>query len=145
MALPKTHTPFLFEIFEAFELAQTDAQRIEILRKNSGFELNTLLATNFRPTIVFDLPPGAPPFKRDDGDPDESLTRVKSAMSDLPSLLKTSKIDSTRKETRFIGILESIHCREADLIILMKDKQLSMRYPTLTPQIVKLAIPGVFA
>jgi len=133
-----------FEIFKAFNAAQTREERINILRENEGFVLNTILYAGFSPIIKFGLPEGSPPYQPDDGDPDESLNRMPTALKDLPLLLaKDKKLDPLRKEVKFIGLLESINQHDAKIIIAMKDKKLTEICPELTLDLVREAIPGV--
>jgi len=137
-------TMFPFEIFDAVTAAQTHEERVKILRDNQGFVLNTILQAAFDPRIVFGLPEGAPPYQADDGDPAESLNRLSTVVRELPMLLANDKrIDMLRKETKFIGILESVNERDAKIIIAMKDKKLTEICPELTLDLVREAIPGV--
>lgn len=136
----------LFEIFEKFNKQKTDDKRKLVLQENLGYELLTALQANFRPEIVFDLPLGAPPYKKDESvDPGASLNRTRTVLQEFPLLLKNgSKLNAIQKEMKFIGMLESVNVKEAEILILIKDKALSTKYPKLTAEFVKEAIPQVF-
>jgi hypothetical protein len=49
------------------------------------------------------------------------------------------------KERRFVGILELLHARDAEILIAMKDKSLSKMYPKLTASLAKKAFPSAFS
>jgi len=137
-------TPLPFEIFESLALAKTKEDKIQILRQNQGFELNTILMMAFDPKIVLALPSGSPPYEKDDGDPTESMNRIATVLREIPLLLVSDKrLDPIRKETKFIGILESINFRDAEVLIAAKDKNLEKICPGLTRELVQEAIPGL--
>jgi len=134
----------LFEIFEEVQNAKTEAQQIKILQKHKSFELEIVLRAAFRPTIKFDLPYGAPPFRPDDGDPEQSMNRMSTVVRELGLLIRgDTRLDSLRKETKFIGILESVNVKNAKVLVAMKDKELGKLYPNLTVDLINKAFPGV--
>ncbi len=53
------------------------------------------------------------------------------------------KLSSLRRETMFINILQGLHPREAEILCLVKDKQLETKYKTITKDIVSAAYPDI--
>ena len=51
-------------------------------------------------------------------------------------------MNKLRKETMFINILESLHPSEAEILILVKDKNLQSKY-NITKQLVSEAYPDI--
>jgi len=51
-------------------------------------------------------------------------------------------LSKTRRETMFIQMLEGLHPDEADLVCLIKDKNLTSRYK-LSKQVVEQAFPDI--
>jgi hypothetical protein len=51
-------------------------------------------------------------------------------------------LTSLRRETMFINILEGLHPREAEILVLVKDKKLQQKY-NITKQIVSEAYPDI--
>lgn len=131
-------TKLLFEIFEKFKEAKSDSERQAILLSHNCYELKTALMINYHPAIQFDLPEGTPPFQKDNGDPDHSLARTASVLRDFPQLLKSNRTkNQEQKELKFISLLESVNEKEAEILILLKEKKLHDKYPTLTIQLVR--------
>ena len=46
------------------------------------------------------------------------------------------KLSSLRRETMFINILQRLHPREAEILCLVKDKQLETKYKTITKDLI---------
>jgi hypothetical protein len=131
--------------FEVFELlsGKTPDEAVSILKANSSFALHTILALNFNAKLILDLPEGSPPYVKDERATDVSASSLGNALNVLPHLLKGEKMLRIKKETKFIGILESIYFRDAETLILAKDKKLSTVYPELTFETVCNAFPGI--
>jgi len=53
-----------------------------------------------------------------------------------------NSLSSLRRETMFINILEGLHPREAEILVLVKDKKLQTKYK-ITHEIVKEAYPDI--
>ena len=52
-------------------------------------------------------------------------------------------LSSLRRETMFINILQGLHPREAEILCLVKDKQLETKYKSITKEIVSQAYPDI--
>ena len=52
-------------------------------------------------------------------------------------------LSSLRRESMFIQLLEGLHPKEAEIICLIKDKELEEVYPKVTLDIVKQAFPDI--
>lgn len=70
----------------------------------------------------WDLPEGMPPYKRDENAPiGITDSTLHSHARRLYVFDKKTDIPTAKKEALFIGMLESIHFKEADLIVEVKD------------------------
>lgn len=108
------------------------------------FELNSILQINYRPDAKLELTAGIPKFHRDNGDPDMSMARTRNVIPELLELdVRNKKITPAEKNRRFIGILESLNEREAEVLILAKDRKLQEKWPALNLSMVREAIPGI--
>ena len=55
------------------------------------------------------------------------------------NLTKVKWIDSLQKEKMFLGLLESLHNKDADVLLGIKNKDLNKTYKGLTENLVKEA------
>ena len=138
------------EVFAGLASIDSFHARVAFLQAKQSFAIRTILQCAFTPSIVLDLPDGAPPFTRDVLPVGNSLGRIDKAVKVLGQLVAHKGIPSTglvrmRKETRFIQLLESVYEKEADVIIAMKDKALTKMYPSLDSTLVKAAFPNLFS
>ena len=134
-------------IHEVLELvtkeSNTDA-KVNILRKNSTPTLKMILKMNFDPSVEFDLPSGAPPYKTDKNIPEGfSDANLYSESRRLYLFLTTKELPKAKKEMMFIQMLEGLHRTEAELLIALKDKKLYPKYKGLTERVVRIAFPDL--
>lgn len=100
----------------------------------------------YDPRIAWDLPEGMPPHKRDETiPPDMAYTTLMMELKTMyvyfaPSPLK----NKVRREARFIEMLESLHYKEADLIVAVKDAKFDYYYPGVTRPFMIKMFPDVF-
>ena len=136
--------PFMNEILDLVSKQKTNAKKVEVLREYANDALKSLLIWNFDDSVISILPQGEVPFKPNEnplGTDHSSLRRefkhfynfVKGGNDSLPSI---------RRETIFIQILEGLHPDEAQILCLVKDKQLQSKYK-ITKDIVAEAYPDI--
>ncbi len=124
--------------------AKTKDERLELIKKHNCLALRDILKGGLDDSITWIIPLGSPPFKRPEKETPIGLTpsnlhRSSSKLRYFIAGGPGEKLQPTRREKLFIDLLESIHVREADLVIAMKDKQLKKLYPCLTKQLIKSA------
>ena len=133
-----------FEIFEAVQACSNQADRIKILLENESYELKTILQGSFRSDIVFDLPEGAPPYKKNTSPPGLAYSPLKKQIDIVRMLLVgNNSWNKLKKETSFIKFIEQLNEKDAEIIIAMKDKKLTKKYSTITTSLVKKAFPSL--
>lgn len=112
------------EILNLVKSAKTKKEKVEILRKHHSETLTYILELAFHPNVGWWLPEGAPPYK-----PSEVLDTegrlYHDAIRTLPMYLYGNRPDLKKhqRENLFIGLLESIHPGDAELLIAVKDKK----------------------
>jgi hypothetical protein len=124
------------------------SERAEVLKKHaSNALLQEVLLLNFGPA-VFDLPKGRPPFKgsvQPIGLTETNLyaesRRLYLVVKDHPRRPKNLK--TLQVENIFIQMLEGIHKDEAEMLIVLKDKELAKKYKGLTEAVVRQAFPDL--
>ena len=140
MKLPPN--PLVFEILEATNKARSKDEKIEILRKYESWALKDVLRASFDPLVEFTIPAGAPPYQpnRVESIPSNLLRKNK----DFQYIVKNGagdKMPAFKREKLYIAILESIHPKDAEVVINMVNKKKPAT--GITVKIVKEAFPGL--
>jgi len=162
--------PFVFEILELASKQRSNARKIEVLRKYDHASLKTILIWNFDESVISLLPDGPVPYGEINdqnvytGNLSDNLTREASGGEsatgqDLDGRGRTSlrreyqnlyhfvkggnnSLSTIRREMMFINLLQGLHPKEAEVLILTKDKKLTDKYK-ITFEIVKEAYPDI--
>lgn len=141
-----------YQVYEI--LAEVDKivdfnNKVEHLKtKFSGhIPLQRILKMNFCSTIVSMLPPGTPPFNREEADGPQPAA-LWSYLQQFPVIVRSAqsiKMRPMQIERVFIEMLEAIDVEEADVLCLAKDRKLTSKFPTITSDLVKAAFPSLIA
>ena len=130
-------------IFEDVAAANSIQARKKVLLENESNPLKDLLRYAFHPDIKFALPSGAPPYKTV-GSPDEyNPTYLYPNIRKFYLYIEGGHdgLTQLRREQLFVSMLESLHPKEADVVIQVKDKKL--KYRGLTYKLVKDTFPDL--
>jgi len=133
------------EVFVLVSEAKNIDDRAAILQQYSTFAIKTILQANYKSSVTFDLPEGAPPYSLQPDIAGMQYRHIEKAIFDLAYLVKGAKkqIGSVKRETVFIKLLETCHPADAKILIAMKDKKLQNLYPKLTEALVQKAFPNL--
>ena len=164
--------PFAFEVLDLASKQRTNAKKVEVLRTYEDASLKAILIWNFDESIISLLPEGDVPYasageqtsysgtlssKIDDavskmdelspnslGSMDQGRSSIRKEYNMFFNFLKggNDSLSSLRRETMFINILEGLHPREAEILVLVKDKRLQTKYK-ITKEIVSEAYPDI--
>ena len=130
-------------IFEDVAAANSIKSRKEVLLENESEPLKEILKYAFHPDIKFALPSGSPPYKTV-GSPDEyNPTYLYPNIKKFYLYIEGGHVGLTqlRREQLFVQMLESLHPKEAEVVIQIKDKKLN--YRGLTYKLVKTTFPEI--
>jgi hypothetical protein len=139
----------IHEILEAVGKEPKTKKKVQILKNTDCSALRLILRGGLDRNIKWILPPGTPPnFKPDDAPKGLQLASIHQQV-DKFYLFVQAGIDSGRckdlkkakREQIFVQMLESLHAKEAQLLIDMKDQDLN--YKGLTPHLINEAFPGL--
>ncbi len=131
------------EVIKKASNAKTKAEKIKILQENNSQALRSVLKWNFEPAIVSDIPEGEVPFKRNDAPIGTEHTMLEREAKNLWRFIKgANSLARFKREQLFIQMLEGLHESEADIICLVKDKQLHKKY-RITKAVVTSAFPNI--
>jgi len=164
--------PFVFEILNIVSSQKTNIKKVEALKKFEHPSLKTVFIWNFDETVVSLLPPGEVPYaatneqnsfsgtlsdKIDDavskmvelgsnslGSQDQGKSSIRKEYTKFYNFVKggNDSLTSLRRETMFINILQGLHPLEAEIVCLIKDKNLQKKYK-ITKEIVSEAYPDI--
>lgn len=123
----------LMQLLELIDKAKSQKERGQLLKQNQTDHLENLLWYTFHPDVKFLLPEGTPPFLAAAEDPASTMLygqiRKLRYFVDGPggeTFCVGKSIDSTRRETMFITMLESVTPREAGILINITKKDLGI-------------------
>lgn len=132
----------VYEVFELFEKAETRKEKIEVLKKHETWALKDVLKGALDPRIEWLLPKGEVPYTASEAHnaPSSLLRRNK----DFRYCVKGgpgTRMPAVKREKIFLGIVESVHPKDAELVCAMINKKLPVK--GLTVKIVEEAFPGL--
>lgn len=138
-----TNKQQIFEIFEKFEKATTKKDKIEVLRSNVIMPLLDVLKGTFDDAIQWNLPGGTPPYTPNvpESAPSSLLKQHLNFKYFVKGFKESERLNTLRRERMFIDMLESIHPKDAEIIINMINKQSPVK--GLTKAVVKEAFPNL--
>ena len=164
--------PFAFEVLNAASKQRSKANKVKVLQKYSHPSIKALMIWNFDDTVVSLLPPGEVPYATNLEDETATGTlseKINDAVSKMSELRTTSlgandqgkasirkeftkfynfikggndSLSGLRRETMFINILQGLHPLEAEILILVKDKDLETKYK-ISKDVVSQAYPDI--
>jgi len=162
--------PFVFEILELASKQRTAAKKIEVLKTYEHDSLKTIFIWNFDESVISLLPEGDVPYGEvkeqnvysgslSENLKRESLGGESATGQDLDGRGRTSlrreyhnlyhyvqggnnTLTTIRREMMFINLLQGLHPKEAEVLILTKDGRLSDKYK-ISFENVKQAYPDI--
>ena len=162
--------PFLYEIFELVSKQRSKAKKVEVLQEYAHDSVKAVLIWNFDESVISMVPEGEVPYGDIEDQSvysgtlsenlDKEMRGGESATGqDLDGRGKTSlrrewqnlyhyikggndSLNKTRREMMFINLLRGLHPKEAQILILVKDKLLQSKYK-ITKEVVSEAYPDI--
>jgi len=139
------NNPLVSEVLKAAHGGKTVERKVEILQEHRSDHIKALLIWNFDKGIESALPPGEVPYKKNEapaGTPGH--TRLVHEWRMLYNFVKggNDKISQMKREQMFVQLLEALHADEADIVSLVKDKELQNKY-RITRSVVEQAYPEI--
>ncbi len=162
--------PFVFEILDLASQQRSVAKKIETLKTYEHNSIKSILIWNFDPSVISLLPEGEVPYGESEdqqlykGSLSDNIKREaaggeSATGQDLDGRGRTSlrrewanlyhyvkggndTLSGVRREMMFINLLQGLHPKEAEVLILTKDKKLTDKYK-ITQDIVTEAYPDI--
>ena len=133
----------LNEVLQKISNAKTKAQKIKLLQEHNTPALRQILIANFDESIISMLPAGDVPYEKNEAPEDTEHTKLVHEYRKLYLFFKGgANVSQSRRETLFIQLLEGLHQGEAEVLCLMKDRQIGKRWK-ITKQYVEEAYPQI--
>jgi len=132
----------VYEVIDNAAKAKTRKEKIEILQQNESWALKDLLRGAYDESIQWKLPPGEPPFEKcEEHNYPTNLHRKNTEFAWFVKNGKGEDMPAVKREGMFIRMLEAVPPREAELLLLMKDKKQLAK--GITKKLVQEAFPGL--
>ena len=137
--------PFIHEILDLVSEQRTKAKRVDILKEYRDDSLTAILIWNFDDRVQSAVPDGQVPYKENEVPVGTDHTSLRREWKQLYHFIKggNDSLSGLRRESMFIQLLEGLHPKEAEIICLVKDKELEEVYPKVTLDVVKEAFPDI--
>ena len=144
--------PLVHEILEAVDSEKVHTKKVDLIKthcNNDGMKM--LFIWNFDESVISMLPDGPVPYQPVDGDqqadPEKGMpqrTTIRNGGRQFYRFVKggDDALNKIKRESMFINLLETLHQEEAEILILVKDKQLSSKYG-ITKELVAEAFPEI--
>ena len=136
--------PFMHEILELVGDQKTKAKKVAVLKEYRTDALTAILIWNFDDRVQSAVPLGQVPYKENEVPIGTDHTSLRREWKNLYNFIKggNNTLSGLRRETMFIQLLEGLHPKEANIICLVKDKELSTEYK-VTKAVVEEAFPDI--
>lgn len=131
----------VYEVLEKVESAKSKKEKVEILKTNESWALKDIIRGSLDPNVLFNLPEGNPPYTPCEGHnaPSNLLKRNK----DFRFFVKGGpgdKLPTFKRESIFIALVESIHPKDAELVISMINKKFNKK---IKREVIREAFPNL--
>ena len=161
--------PFVFEVLNVVTKQRSTAKKVEALKKFEHDSLKALFIWNFDETVISLLPPGEVPYSslkdeqnstgtlstkigqqastmrfNDTVNTNQGFTTLRREWTKLYNFIRggNDSLNGLRRETMFIQILQGLHPLDAEILCLVKDKELQKKYK-ITRSMVEDAYPDI--
>ena len=136
--------PLLSEVLAKVSKQRTKAKKIQVLKENESLHLKSVLIWNFDDSVVSVLPEGPVPYDKNEAPAGTEHTYLAHEHKLLYNFIKGGNdfLKPVKREQLFLQLLEGLHEDEAEVICLMKDKNLTSKYK-ITKAVVEQAFPDI--
>lgn len=140
--MTKIDKRLIHQVLDAVATAKGREEKIKVLQDNNSISLRAILKGGFDSSLDLALPDGIPPYTANEDD--RRMAYLEKYRSYWPRFVKREDgLNAVKNERMFIRILETIHAKDAELVLVMKDHKLKGMYKGLTSALVNKAFPGL--
>jgi hypothetical protein len=140
-----TYRPLISEVLRKVNNAKTKAEKKELLLRYNSQTLRSLFIWNFDETVTSLLPVGDVPFTPNPAPEGTDNTLLENEGKKLFYFVKggADHLSKSKREQIFLAILENVHPDEAEVLCLVKDKQLQKKYTRISKALVEETFPQI--
>lgn len=132
----------LHEVLEKFENTKDRKEKISVLRQNDTPALRDYIRCIYDDRVQFNLPDGKPPYKANLPQSYPSTWHKQHMkLKYFVKGLAGDQMMQVKRESMFISILESVHPKDAEVLVDMINKKASAK--GFTKKIVQEAFPNL--
>lgn len=140
----KTYTPLISEILRKVNNAKTKEEKKKLLVDNNSQALRSLLIWNYDETVISMVPEGDVPYTPNPApEGTDNLLLVNEGRRFHYFVKGGGAISQLKREQMFLGMLESLHPDEAEVLCLVKDKKLQTKYTRISKTLIQEAFPNI--
>jgi len=131
----------IFEILEEVSSKKSKKDKVAILKDNESWALKDVIRGSMDASVQWLLPEGTPPYTAaKEGNEATSLLRENKKFTYFVKGGKGKDLPAYKRERIFIGMLEGVHPKDAELLVNMIAKKTPKG---LTKLVVNEAFPGL--
>lgn len=132
----------IHEVIENVSKKKTKEEKISLLKQHETWALKDILRGTFDSSVEWNIPQGNPPFtKNQEHSVPSNLLRENTKFKFFLKGGPGDTMPKFKREKIFIGLLESIHPKDAELVVGMINKSLPVK--GITKNLVKEAFPNL--
>jgi hypothetical protein len=141
---PKTYRPLISEVLRKANNAKTKEEKKRILLENNTQVLRSLFIWNFDESVVSMLPEGEVPFTTNPAPEGTDHLLLENEGKKMFHFVKGgSNITQSKREQIFLAMLEQLHPDEAEILCLVKDKNLQKKYTRISKALIQETFPQI--
>ena len=142
MAITKTRLQ-VYEILDKAAKQRAKKEKIQVLRENEMMALKDVLRGTFDKVIQWNLPTGPVPYtpSSEESPPNSLLKKHIDFKYFVKGLLESERLTPVKREKMFIDMCESVHPRDAEVLVAMINKNPPIK--GITKTLVKEAFPDL--
>ena len=144
MAVQDTYRPLISEVLRKVNNAKTKQEKTKLLLQYNTQALRSLLIWNFDESVVSLLPEGDVPFEKNPAPEGTDHILLEKQDKKFHYFVKGGgEVSRMKREEMFIGMMESLHPDEAEVLCLVKDKKLQSKYNRISKALVQETFPQI--
>tara|TARA_Y100000389_G_scaffold202979_1_gene249965 strand:+ start:5998 stop:6411 length:414 start_codon:yes stop_codon:yes gene_type:complete len=114
----------IYEVFDLVKSSKNVDDKINVLRKNETWALKDVLRGTYDPKVKWNVPSGKPPYEPNQGhNAPANLLKQNKQFKYFVRGLDGDKLLKPRREMLYIKLLESVHPKDAEIVINMTSKK----------------------
>ena len=129
----------IYETLEKIDKLKEHKRKVDQLKEAGDFVVLTIIQGAYSKNVDLKMPAGSPPYETNEGAEEKEVTKPNLGI--MVRKVMDTNIVQWKREKIFTEFLKSINPRDAELVIAMKDKDLTSVFPTINKELAQEAFP----